>query len=133
MTTGGRGAIVLISDMNQKENQQSLVKNAEAESQKELGVGALLKNEREKRSLNYGQLESMTMLRSYILEALEHEEWDKLPQPVFVRGFLKSYARAIGLDEQKVMDLYESGVSKFRAIRFYVYRCLRGSTFHDTD
>jgi len=49
----------------------------------------------------------MTRLRVPFLQAIEKEAWDELPAPVFVRGFVRSYARALGLDEQRVLALYD--------------------------
>jgi hypothetical protein len=50
----------------------------------------------------------MIRLRRHLLEALENEEWHKLPPSVFVKGFIRSYAKALDLDEKKILELYES-------------------------
>jgi cytoskeletal protein RodZ len=89
--------------MNQKKD-----KKADKESQKLCGVGAYLKEERENRSLTHDQVAQITKLRPNILKAMENEDWDNLPQAVFVRGFVKSYAQALGLDERKALNLYEN-------------------------
>lgn len=70
-------------------------------------LGAFLKEEREKRGLDHARVTELTRLRPYILDALENEEWERLPSPVFVKGFLRSYARALGLQDGKVVGLYE--------------------------
>jgi cytoskeleton protein RodZ len=79
----------------------------EMESQKESGLGALLRGEREKRGLSHDQVAQITRLRRHLLVALENEEWDNLPSSVFVKGFIKSYAQTLGLDEKKTLELYE--------------------------
>lgn len=71
------------------------------------GIGSLFREEREKRGLTYSQVSEITKLRPYILEALENEDWDSLPSPGFVRGFVHSYARALGLYEDEVVGLYQ--------------------------
>ncbi|MDY6881170.1 MAG: RodZ domain-containing protein [Desulfatiglans sp.] len=73
-----------------------------------IGFGAFLRNEREKQGLDYSQISEKTKLRPLILQAIENEDWDKLPAPVFVTGFIRSYARAVGADENKVLALYQS-------------------------
>ena len=73
----------------------------------ETGIGTLLRNEREKKGIDYARIYEITRLRPSILEALENEEWDSLPSPVFVMGFIRSYARALGLDEKEVMGFYQ--------------------------
>ncbi|MBW2065777.1 MAG: DUF4115 domain-containing protein [Deltaproteobacteria bacterium] len=80
--------------------------------QKGPGLGLLLKNEREKKGLTHEQVAQITRLRKHYVEALEKEEWDKLPPRVFTRGFVRSYAQLLGLDEQRILSLYERSVPK---------------------
>lgn len=70
------------------------------------GPGSLLREERRNRSMDIRQVAEYTRLREHIIAAIEREKWDELPPPVFVRGFIRSYARALGLDEKRVIDLY---------------------------
>jgi cytoskeleton protein RodZ len=76
-------------------------------SPKESGVGSLLKGEREKRGFNLDQLSQVTRLRKHYIEALEDENWDNLPSPVYVKGFIRSYAQGLGFDAQEAISLYE--------------------------
>ena len=71
------------------------------------GVGVVLRNEREKKGLTLDQVASITKLRLKIVEALENETWEDLPPPVFVRGFIRSYAGILGLDGKELLHLYE--------------------------
>lgn len=73
----------------------------------DISIGAILKDERQKKGLDYGQISEKTKIRPHILQALENEEWDLLPPPFFVKGFVRSYAQAVGLDEQEVVSLYQ--------------------------
>ena len=86
---------------------QAEIKDSKIERQKVSGLGALFKAEREKRGLSHDKVAQTTRLRQHFIEALENEEWENLPAPVFVKGFIRSYAKALGLDETKVFDLYE--------------------------
>ncbi len=72
-----------------------------------IGVGALLRDKRAKLGLDLKQIADVTRLRSCIIEALENEEWDRLPPPVFVRGFIRAYAQALELDEIRILELYK--------------------------
>ena len=76
------------------------------EKDKETGVGDLLRAEREKKGLTRGQVAMTTRLREHFIEALEKEEWENLPSPAFVRGFIRSYARAVGFDGKEAISLY---------------------------
>jgi len=97
-----------MSEIDQNESQQIEEKGGDMEPRQVSGLGALLKAEREKRGLSLDQVVETTRLRHHFIEALENEDWDKLPSSVFVRGFIRSYARTLNLDEEKVFDLYES-------------------------
>jgi cytoskeleton protein RodZ len=70
------------------------------------GLGVLLRSERERRGVTREQLFQRTRLRPNLLEALENEDWERLPAPAFVKGFLRSYASALGMDEEKILKLY---------------------------
>ncbi len=76
------------------------------EKDKETGVGDLLRAEREKKGLTREQVAMTTRLRKHFIEALENEEWENLPSPVFIRGFIRSYARAVGFDGKEAVSLY---------------------------
>ncbi len=70
------------------------------------GPGSLLREARQYRGMDIHQAAEAIRLRPHLIEAIELEKWDQLPQPVFVKGFIRSYARALGLDEREVLDLY---------------------------
>jgi len=80
-----------------------------------ISPGALLKREREKRGLSYAEVSQQTRLRAHLLVAIENEEWDLLPAPTLVKGFIRSYARVLGLDEERILELYreETGSDDF--------------------
>jgi cytoskeleton protein RodZ len=100
-----------MSEMSQKESQQAHGNNeVTAGPPKVSGLGALLRNERENRGLSHEQLAQITRLRKHFLVAMENEEWQDLPPSVFVKGFIRSYAKALGLNENKLLDLYKSAV-----------------------
>lgn len=88
-------------------------KKAEPEKPGPSGVGSLLREERRNRSLDIQEVARLTRLREHFVEAIEQEAWDKLPPPVFVRGFIRSYAGALGLDSARALELYDrSGPAK---------------------
>jgi len=71
-------------------------------------LGNLLRDAREKKSLSLEQVEADTRIRYKFLVALENEDYDALPAPAYVRGFLKTYAAYLGLDPQQVLALYNA-------------------------
>ena len=72
-----------------------------------VSLGALLKNQREKKGLSHAQISRETRLRPHILEAIENEDWKSLPTPTLAKGFIRAYARALALDEDRIVDLYK--------------------------
>ena len=70
-------------------------------------LGALLRDKREKMGLTYAEIAEQTKLRPRFLEALEDEDWEHLPSPAFVKGFIRSYARVLELSEDGLVGLYQ--------------------------
>lgn len=79
-------------------------------------LGSLLRRAREERNIDLDEAVRATRIRRQNLEALENEEWSKLPSEVFVKGFLKSYAGFLGLDKEMVLNYYlkASPLEKYR-------------------
>ena len=69
-------------------------------------IGAALKEERERQGLSLEDLEERTKIRTRYLRALENEDWDIIPGPAYVRAFLRTYAEAVGLDPEELVDDY---------------------------
>lgn len=69
--------------------------------------GERLKRERELREVSQKELTSATRIGPHFLDALENEQWDKLPGGVFNRGFVRAIARYLGLDEEKLLAEYD--------------------------
>jgi hypothetical protein len=71
-------------------------------------IGSSLREARLRQNLDFPELEERTKIRPKYLRALEDERFDLLPAPTYVRGFLRSYAEALGLDGQPFVDEYSS-------------------------
>jgi cytoskeletal protein RodZ len=69
--------------------------------------GERLKRERELREVTPEEITSATRIGPRFLDALENEEWDKLPGGIFNRGFVRSIARYLGLDEEALLAEYD--------------------------
>jgi cytoskeletal protein RodZ len=69
--------------------------------------GERLKRERELREVTLEEITQATRIGSRFLQALENEEWDKLPGGVFNRGFVRSIAHYLGLDEEAFLAEYD--------------------------
>jgi hypothetical protein len=71
-------------------------------------IGSSLREARLRQGLDLNELEQGTKIRAKYLRALEDEEFDLLPAPTYVKGFLRSYAEYLGLDGQLYADEYTS-------------------------
>ena len=82
------------------------LKKKEKEIPEDISLGIFLKKSREERHIELDEVVEATRIRRHNLEAIENEEWSKLPSQVFIKGFLKSYAEFLGLDKETVIHHY---------------------------
>lgn len=57
--------------------------------------------------IDMSEVEVGTKIRAKYLRALENEEWDLLPGPVYVKSFLKTYGDFLGLDSRLLVDEFK--------------------------
>jgi cytoskeletal protein RodZ len=69
-------------------------------------VGQYLQRMREERRMSIEEISRATRVPAVSVERLESDQFDELPGEVFVRGFLKSYARALGVSVDEVLARY---------------------------
>jgi len=70
------------------------------------GMGAFgerLQREREMRGITLEQMSEATKITTRCLRALEEEEFDRLPGGIFNKGFVRAYARHLGIDEDQAI------------------------------
>ncbi len=70
-------------------------------------IGATLRETRMRARIDIGEVEMRTKIRAKYLRAIENEEWDLLPGPVYVKSFLRTYAEYLGLDAPLLLDEYK--------------------------
>jgi len=70
-------------------------------------LGSILREAREAKGLSLNQVHVETRIPQKYLTALEGGEYDRLPTPVHVRGYLGNYARVLGLDAGPLIERYE--------------------------
>jgi cytoskeleton protein RodZ len=69
-------------------------------------LGRVLRERREQLGISLDELQARTKIRKRYLMALEDGNWDLLPGAVYARGFVKTYAEALGLDGKQLLDEY---------------------------
>lgn len=69
-------------------------------------VGQILKEARENKLYTLEDIEKHTKIRVEMLEALEKDDFDKLPPLTFIQGFIKNYGKFLGLDASKLLAVF---------------------------
>ena len=75
-------------------------------------IGEILKNAREKKGLTIETLEKNTHIVSRYIEALENNEFDKLPGEIYIKGFIKNLSDKLSLDSNAVLERYSLQVNE---------------------
>src|SRR5512146_2936589 len=76
-------------------------------------IGEFFKQVRETKGLTVDEVASKTRIRSDFVKALEEGNFAKLPDQVFARGFDRSYARSLGLDEEDAIHRFIQSAGAF--------------------
>jgi cytoskeleton protein RodZ len=74
--------------------------------------GEHLKRERELRGVTLDEISTATRIATRFLEAIENEQWERLPGGVFNRGFVRAVARYLGLDEEDILAEYSQAAGE---------------------
>jgi cytoskeletal protein RodZ len=67
-------------------------------------IGSTLREARMRERIDISEVEAQTKIRAKYLRAIENEEWDLLPGPVYVKSFLRTYGDYLGLDSRLLLD-----------------------------
>ena len=68
-------------------------------------LGALLKAKRTEKNIAIGEVAERLKFSAKQIESLESGDYKGLPEPIFVKGFIKTYARFLGLDADQITAL----------------------------
>jgi cytoskeletal protein RodZ len=72
--------------------------------------GHCLRRARERRDISLSDVAQKTKVSRSILELLERGDLDLLPAGVYSRGFIRTFARAVGADETEPLSMYERAI-----------------------
>lgn len=75
-------------------------------------IGDKLRSAREAKGLSIADIEKATKIQSRYLEAIEQNDFDKLPGDFYVRAFIRQYAQLVGLDGKELLSDYQQDVPK---------------------
>ncbi|MCB9787405.1 MAG: helix-turn-helix domain-containing protein [Deltaproteobacteria bacterium] len=75
-------------------------------------VGQVLRAAREARGMTVEQVAQVTKVSGRVLHALEEGDRSQLPAPVYLRGFVRAYAVAVGIDPHEVLRLVRGDIER---------------------
>jgi len=75
-------------------------------------VAEQLRQAREAKNLTVYQVAEITKIRTDHVRALEESDYDVFPAPVYVRGFVRTYASLLQLDVNQILDQLSQELSK---------------------
>lgn len=78
-------------------------------------IGSYLHDVRESQLLSLEQVSTQTMIQARLLRAIETADFHQLPEPIYIRGFIRRYAEALGLNGSDVASQFPVELDK-RAI-----------------
>ena len=83
-------------------------------------IGNVLKEARSKKSISLEEVHSRIKIHPRVLQLLEEDKFEKLPSPVFVKSFLKSYAEFLEVNPEEIIRRYEKEDQKEPAQILYI-------------
>ncbi len=79
------------------------------------GLGDEFRAAREARHLSLSDVSEQIHIRSVYLQSIENEEWSVIAAPVYVRGFVRTYARFLGLDPEHAVAQFNASIGELAA------------------
>lgn len=111
---------MMTEENNNTENNielQNLAEPAQSEDVN-LNIGDLIRNKREEKGLSLKVISQQTKIHIGLLESLEANQFEKLPSKAYVRGFVKSTCKILGIEQELALHLldvaYEKSESKIK-------------------
>ena len=76
-------------------------------------LGRYFQECRTQRGMSLEEVSARTRIRLQTLQALERDDYPSLPVEVTVKGFVRAYARCLGLDEHEVLERYQRFAAEY--------------------
>ena len=92
-----------MSEMNESPNKQH-----DAPSPSHEMAGVMLQRERERQGLGIEDVALQLNLRPIVVTGIEEDRFDQVPIAAYRRGYVRAYARLLGMDESRVVGAYDT-------------------------
>ena len=77
--------------------------------QKLTEIGTFLRNLRTKKGMSLEEIATKTMVQQRFLDAIEKGDYERLPEPLYIRGFIRRFAEALGIDGVPISESFPLG------------------------
>jgi cytoskeletal protein RodZ len=91
---------------------QNMTQPSERQVEALMQIGGYLHEVREGQLLSLEEVAAQTMIQSRLLRAIETADFHQLPEPVYIRGFIRRYAETLGLDGSVVASKFPVEIDK---------------------
>jgi len=71
-------------------------------------IGEVLREARESRGWTFADIQRMTKIQARLVQALEYNDFEAIPDPDYTRSFLQRYAEVLDLDASVILHAYDS-------------------------
>ncbi|MBE9127355.1 MULTISPECIES: helix-turn-helix domain-containing protein [unclassified Coleofasciculus] len=72
-------------------------------------LGARLRQRRNEKSIGIEEVAAKTRIQARLLKAIEEGKWDQLPEPIYIQGFIRRFAEALGLNGAEFASAFPTG------------------------
>lgn len=85
-----------------------------------LSLGEKLRQAREEQGISISEIAEQTRISPHYLKSIENNEFKVLPGGIFNRGFVKSFARYVGLDEAEALQDYATAIGEIEGFEYEI-------------
>ena len=93
--------------------------------------GENLRREREMRGITLEEISAATKISVRFLSSIENEDFSSLPGGIFNRGFVRAYARYLGLDEDPILEEYQLAAKARPEVDLSHFSPPKAHSYHD--
>ena len=104
--------IMEVAEESKQDSEIQEINESQATQEVEL-IGDFLKRKREEKNLSIKVIAQHTKISITLLELLEDNNTEQLPDKAYVTGFVKSYAKTIGIDQKEALEVLRQTYSEF--------------------
>lgn len=96
-----------------------------------LSLGEKLRMAREERGISISEVAEQTRISPLYLEAIDQDNYKSLPGGIFNKGFVRSYAKYVGVDEQEALQDYSRLVAESAPVETAEFKTYRPEVLTD--